>query len=136
MTMSSSGEAWLVYDGECPFCSTYVRLLRFRQSVGTVHLIDARDGGPLVDELAAAGFDLDEGMALKMGGRVYHGSDCVHAIALLSGDLSAFNRFNAWIFKSPARAKRVYPLLRAGRNAALALLGRRRLHGGRNAANP
>jgi predicted DCC family thiol-disulfide oxidoreductase YuxK len=76
--MSSSGEAWLVYDGECPFCSTYVRLLRFRQSVGTVHLIDARDGGPLVDELAAAGFDLDEGMALKMGGRVYHGSDCVH----------------------------------------------------------
>ena len=49
MTMSSSGEAWLVYDGECPFCSTYVRLLRFRQSVGTVHLIDARDGGPLVE---------------------------------------------------------------------------------------
>ena len=134
--MSETGKAWLVYDGECPFCSAYVKLLRFRQSVGTVHLIDARGGGPLVDELIAAGIDLDEGMALKMGGRVYHGSDCVHAIALLSGDLSAFNRFNAWVFKSPRRARYLYPVLRAGRNAALALLGRRRLHAGREAANP
>lgn len=126
--MSVSTEAWLIYDGGCPFCSAYVQLFRFREAVGTVHLIDAREGGPLVDELVQSGMDLDEGMVLKMAGRLYHGDDCVHALALMSGDQSFFNRLNAWVFKSPARSRFLYPILRAGRNAALALLGRRKLH--------
>ncbi|CAN0407117.1 unnamed protein product, partial [Scytosiphon promiscuus] len=32
----------IVYDGECPFCSQYVKMLRIHESVGTVRLIDAR----------------------------------------------------------------------------------------------
>lgn len=130
--------ASLVYDGECPFCSAYIRLLRFRASTGAVDLIDARGGGPLVDEIVAAGLDLDDGMVLKMAGRFYHGDDCIHALALMSGGSTLFNRVNAWIFKSPARARLLYPMLRAGRNAALRLLGRRKLSlGGQNApANP
>lgn len=120
-------EAWVVYDGECPFCTAYVRLLRLRESAGRVHLVDARLGGPVVEEIARAGLDLDEGMALKIGGRIYHGDDCIHALALLSGDVGLFNRINAWVFRSPARARVLYPLLRAGRNTALRLLGRRKL---------
>ncbi len=120
-------EAWLVYDGECPFCSAYIRFLKFRESAGAVELIDARAGGPVVDEIIAAGLDLDEGMVLKMAGRFYHGDDCIHALALMSGESTVFNRFNAWIFKSPARARLLYPILRTGRNAALRLLGRRKL---------
>jgi len=124
---SKAPAAWLVYDGECPFCSAYIKFLRFRESAGAVELIDARGGGPLVDEIVAAGLDLDEGMVLKMGGRIYHGDDCIHALALMSGGSTLFNRANAWIFKSPARARVLYPMLRAGRNAVLRLLGRRKL---------
>ncbi|MFO1070638.1 MAG: DCC1-like thiol-disulfide oxidoreductase family protein [Geminicoccaceae bacterium] len=113
--------AWLVYDGECPFCRRYAALVRLRQSVGEVRLVDARAGGPLVREVEAAGLDLDEGMVLKVGGRLYHGADCIHAIALLASPSGPFNRLNAAIFRSSRLAALLYPLLRAGRNAALRL---------------
>ena len=119
--------AWIVYDGQCPFCSRYVRLVRIRESLGRVELVDARNGGPLVDELRAAGADLDEGMVLKMDGRLYHGEDCVHMLALLSTPSGLFNRANAAIFRSRRASKLLYPMLRAGRNAALRLLGRTKI---------
>jgi predicted DCC family thiol-disulfide oxidoreductase YuxK len=119
-------EAWLVYDGECPFCSRYVQYVRVREHV-KLHLVNARDGGPLVDEMRAQGLDLDEGMVLKMGGRYYHGADCIHVLATLSTPSSAFNRINARIFSSPTLSRSIYPVLRAGRNGVLALLGRSKL---------
>lgn len=36
------GPVEVVYDGECPFCASYVALLRLRERVGEVRLIDAR----------------------------------------------------------------------------------------------
>jgi len=118
-----SPEAYLVYDGDCPFCSAYVRYVRVRENV-QLRLINARDGGDLVDEIVEAGFDLDQGMVLKIGGRFYHGADCVHVLASLSSASNAFNRINARIFRSPVLAAALYPVLRSGRRVALALLGR------------
>ena len=126
--MTAPDEFYLVYDGDCPFCSAYVQFVRFRDAVGTVHLIDARDGGGIVDDIRAAGFDLDEGMVLKAGNRLYHGADCINALALMSGGSGLFNKLNAWIFKSPLRAKVLYPILRTGRNVALWLLRRQKIH--------
>jgi predicted DCC family thiol-disulfide oxidoreductase YuxK len=120
-------EVLIVYDGQCPFCSRYVKLVRLRESLGQVRLVDAREGGPIVEELQRAGVDLDEGMALKLDGRLYHGHDCIHMLALLSTPSSAFNRLNAALFRSPRAARLLYPVLRAGRNAALRLLGRSKM---------
>jgi predicted DCC family thiol-disulfide oxidoreductase YuxK len=119
--------AWIVYDGQCPFCSRYVQLVRLRDSLGGVELIDARKGGPVVDEVRSAGADLDDGMVLKMDGRLYHGEDCVHMLALLSTPSGLFNRANAAIFRSRSASKLLYPMLRAGRNATLRLLGRSKI---------
>lgn len=119
--------AWIVYDGECPFCSAYVKLVRLRDTIGDVRLANARDGGPIVEEVRRAGFDLDEGMALKYQGRIYHGADCMNLLALLSTPSSAFNRVNGLMFRSPAVSRILYPVLRAGRNATLRLLGRRKI---------
>jgi predicted DCC family thiol-disulfide oxidoreductase YuxK len=116
--------AWIVYDGQCPFCSRYVQLLRLRESLGAVRLIDAREGGPIVEELQRARVDLDEGMVLKLDDRLYHGHDCIHVLALLSTPSGLFNRINAAVFRSPLAARMLYPVLRAGRNAVLRLLGR------------
>jgi hypothetical protein len=77
--------------------------------------------------MRARGLDLDEGMVLKMGGRYYHGADCIHVLATLSTPSSAFNRINARIFSSPTLARTLYPVLRTGRNGVLALLGRSKL---------
>ena len=121
------GDAWLVYDGDCPFCSRYVQYLRLREAAGPVRLVNAREGGPLVDELRRAGLDLDEGMVLKLGGRYYHGADCIHALALLSSSSGLFNRINAKVFHSPVLSRALYPVLRAGRNTVLRMLGRTKI---------
>jgi predicted DCC family thiol-disulfide oxidoreductase YuxK len=120
-------KATIVYDGQCPFCSRYVKLVRLRESLGQVRLVNAREGGPIVEELQRAGVDLDEGMALKLDGRLYHGQDCIHMLALLSTPSSAFNRLNAALFRSPRAARLLYPVLRTGRNTALRLLGRSKI---------
>lgn len=123
----SSQTAWLIYDGECPFCSAYVRLVRLRDTIGELHLVNARDGGPLVDEIISADLDLDEGMVLKWNDRLYHGADCIRMVAMMSTPSTAFNRLNMMVFRSPALSCILYPILRTGRNGALWLLGRRKL---------
>jgi len=45
-------------------------------------------------------------------------------LALLSTPSSGFNRLNAALFRSPTASRLLYPVLRAGRNAVLRLLGR------------
>ena len=124
---TETAEVLIVYDGQCPFCSRYVKLVRLRESLGEVRPVNAREGGPIVEELQRAGVDLDEGMALKLDGRLYHGHDCLHMLALLSTPSSAFNRVNAALFRSPRAARLLYPVLRAGRNTALRLLGRSKI---------
>lgn len=120
-------ETYLIYDGECPFCSRYVRYSRFREAVGSVRLIDARSDAPEVRAARERGFDLDDGMLLRLDGRDYHGADCLNRVALMSSDSGLFNRVNRALFRWPAVSAVAYPLLRAGRNATLRLLGRSRL---------
>ena len=119
--------AWIVYDGDCPFCTRYARLVRLRESLGPLALVDARKGGPLVAEVRAAGLDLDEGMVLKLDGRLHHGAEALNLIALLSSPWGGFNRINRALFRSARMARLAYPALRAGRNAALRLLGRKKI---------
>ena len=124
MVSDDPPDAVLIYDGQCPVCSSYVRYLRIKESVGKVALINARDGGPCVEKIRVAGLDLNEGMVLDYGGRLYHGADCVHMMAMLSSNSGAFNRLNALMFKNPTAAKLLYPVMRAGRNLLLRILGR------------
>ena len=77
------------------------------------------------EEIRQAGLDLDDGMVVKTGGRLYHGGDCLHVLAMLSTRAGLFNRLIGAIFRSPRLSRALYPSLRAGRNAALRLLGRK-----------
>ena len=67
--MSKTQDILLVYDGDCPACNYYSKLARIRKSVGQLILVDAREGGPVMDEITAAGLDIDQGMVLKVGDR-------------------------------------------------------------------
>lgn len=121
------GSNWLLYDGECPFCSSYVSYVRLRETVGPVTLADAREHPQLVAEARSLGYDIDEGMVLKLDGHYYFGGDCIHALSLLTTSSGLFNRLNRSLFKSRTVARLAYPLLRTGRNLALVVLGRRRI---------
>ena len=125
LQQTSAEDNWLVYDGDCPFCSAYVHMLRLREAIGAVRLIDAREGGPEVARVIEKGMDLDSGMVLCHEGKLYHGADCVHRIALLTTPNRAFNRLNAWVFRHEWLSRLLYPVLRFGRACALRLLGRK-----------
>lgn len=124
----SSLDVVLVYDKQCPFCDHYCRMVRIRQAVGHLELVDAREPSAVMDEITRAGLDIDQGMVLKMGGRLYYGADAIHALSLLGSRSGLFNRFNAWVFSSPRRAQRLYPLLRACRNVLLKCLGKTKVN--------
>ena len=116
----------MLYDGKCPFCSRYVRLMRLRKAVDLT-LVDARQPSDALDKALAEGFCIDEGMVLKLEGSFYHGEAALHMLALLSSRSTAFNRVTGLLFRSPRLARMAYPTLRAGRNLALRLIGQSKL---------
>ena len=124
----SENKLVLVYDDECPVCRNYVQMLRIRESIGELKLVNARDGGELVDEITAKGINLDQGMVLIMDGKTYYNSDTIHALALISSPSGIVNRFNYWIFKSKYRSYFLYPILRFLRGVLLTILGKKKLN--------
>lgn len=121
-----AGNVVVVYDGECPFCASYVTMLRLREVAGNVDLVDARSDAP-VAVWARGRFDLDEGMAVRLHGAWHTGGDAVQALALLTGPSNVLNRLHYAIFRHRGVSRFLYPGLRAGRNLALRLLGRKKI---------
>lgn len=121
----------VIYDGDCPFCSQYVKMTRLRESVGKVVLVNARDPDlevqREVQRVTNLGFDLNDGMAAVYRGQIYHGHHCLNLIAGLTTASGPFNRLNALIFRNKRTSQFLYPLLRAGRNATLRALGRSKI---------
>lgn len=114
----------IVYDGLCPFCSAYAHMLRLKESAGPVRLLDAREDAELVAALDGAGKPVNQGMSVFYAGRVYYGADAIHILALLASRSGLANRAIARLLRNERLAKTAYPLLRAGRNLGLKLLGR------------
>lgn len=118
----------LIYDKDCPACNAYCQLVRIRQSVGELTLINAREDSAILRELTAQGLDIDQGMVLKMGDKLYYGSDAIYMLSLLSSRSGLFNRLNYHLFKSRKVANWLYPVLRACRNILLKLLRKRKIN--------
>jgi predicted DCC family thiol-disulfide oxidoreductase YuxK len=115
----------IIYDGQCPFCSSYVSLMRLRKTAGQVELVDARSKDPRVAAAAAAGLDLDLGMVVLWGNRRFFGKDAVHLLATLSASGGMLNGVQRALFGSPRRAAVLYPVLARGRRLFLRVVGRR-----------
>lgn len=117
------GQVRLVYDGECPLCSNYARFLKLKQSVKELALIDARQGGPVVEEVRSLPHDLNDGMVAVVDGRHYVGHEALNVLALLAERRGVFNRINRLAFSSPAAARLAFPWLKLGRRLLLKLKG-------------
>lgn len=114
----------IYFDGECPFCTRYVKMLRLKQSLGEIALIDLRSDPERRAELQNEGFDLDQGMVVETEGRRLGGADATNALALMSTPSNLFNRLNQIVFAQPALSATIYPVLRSGRWFTLFLMGR------------
>jgi predicted DCC family thiol-disulfide oxidoreductase YuxK len=121
-------EILLIYDKECPACDNYCQIVRIRDTVGVLKIVNAREKSSVMDEITQRGLDIDQGMILKMGNQIYYGSDAIHALALISSRSGVFNRLNYWVFKSKMLSKILYPILRFFRNLLLRILGKRKIN--------
>ena len=124
----SRPEILLIYDKECPACDTYCQIIKIRETVGDLKIIDAREKSKVLDEITNLGLDIDQGMVLKMGSQIYYGSDAIHTLALISAHSGLLNRINYWIFRSKLVASWLYPVLRLFRNLLLKMLGKTKIN--------
>ncbi|MCA0901361.1 DCC1-like thiol-disulfide oxidoreductase family protein [Microbulbifer agarilyticus] len=127
-TRPENQEILLLYDKQCPMCDYYCNLVRIREDLGHLTLIDARDDSALLNEVTRRGLDIDQGMVLKVGDQLYYGSDAIHVLSLLGGRSGFFNRLNYVIFRSEKVAHVVYPGLRSVRNLILKILGKTKIN--------
>ena len=119
----------LIYDGECPVCTAYS--CNVDAGPAQVRRVNARSGNAEVQKAIEAGVDLDDGMVVLHQGKLYHGADAMHRMAMLSPKSGLRNRINRLMFGNLAVARATYPVLRAGRNTLLRLLGRKKIGAGK-----
>jgi predicted DCC family thiol-disulfide oxidoreductase YuxK len=121
-------ELALIYDGECPVCTAYSCSVDVDAGkAGSVRRINARSDDALVRQAKEAGLDLDDGMVVVHQGRLYHGADALNIMARMAPQKGLGNRLNRLAFSNPTVSRAAYPFLRAGRNALLKLLGRKKI---------
>ena len=124
-----SDDLAIIYDAECPVCTAYSCSVEIApDSAPDVRRINARDGDDaLVRQAKEAGLDLDEGMVVAHKGQLYHGADALNIMARLAPKRGLGNRLHRLAFGSRSFSRLVYPLLRAGRNTLLKILGRTKI---------
>jgi predicted DCC family thiol-disulfide oxidoreductase YuxK len=121
----------LIYDGQCPVCTAYSGAVSVDpKDAGSIDRIDARSNHPLVAAARAAGLDLDDGMVVVYQGALHHGADALHLMATLAPRKGIRNRLNRLFFGNRTISRVAYPFLRAGRNALLKILGRKKIGAG------
>lgn len=123
-----SREVVVVYDKQCPACDYYCNMVRIRESVGCLVLVDAREAGPIMDDITARGWDIDQGMVVKVGTELYYASDAIHALSLLGTNRGWFNRVSYWAFRSRTVSRVLYPALKFFRNFLLKVLGKTKIN--------
>ena len=121
----SSQDDFLLYDGECPFCSFYARRSEFRTPDGRpLTLIDANRAPELLAGLRGQGCEVDEGMVLVSGGRRYQGAEAMTALEAMTSGAGWCGGLSKWFASSPARVRAFYPWFQRLRRAALWVKGR------------
>ena len=126
-------ETVILYDGECPFCTSFAKLVRLRETVGAVRIVDARKGGPELDAVRAAGLDIDEGNVVleawdgTRAAAIHHGPGAQMWLAARSQRWHPVGLFLRTLFATPALGRLSYPVLKGTRNLALRLMGRSKI---------
>ena len=125
---NAADEILVVYDWECPACALYCRQVSVRPSAGALRLVNAREPTAAMEEITKARFDIDQGMVVKIGSRLYYGSDAIHALALFSSRSDLFNKLSYFTFRSAMLSRIFYPGLRACRNLLLKVMGKTKIN--------
>ncbi len=117
----------IIYDGQCPFCASYVTYCRLRDAFDEVTLTDARKAPERIAAYRAEGIEINRGMIVIHGGITHHGRDAMDQLARLTRPAGIFQCLMRALLHWPPLGTLVYGALRLGRDAILAMLGRKRI---------
>ena len=114
----------VIYDGDCPFCSSYVAYCRLKEAFPDVTLTNARAVPDRVAGYRGKGMDINKGMIVIYGDAVYFGDRAMAILSQISRPHGFLQGIMRLLFRWPAVAGIFYGALRLGRDGALFLLGR------------
>lgn len=116
---------YLLYDGECPACRSYVAFSRLRRLYPDLQVLDAREQPQLVGDLRAQGYEINEGMVLRLDDAIHFGPEATRKIAELGQTSpSAVTRVGLAAIGSAPWSRALYPWLNRARMLLLRSLGR------------
>ncbi len=115
----------IIYDGECPFCTNFVKSYVIRKNAGDMELINAREMPLLVQELRSKGMEINDGMVVIWREHHYYGAEGMHLLSILGAESGIFNMLNRFLFCNRNVAVAIYPVLVVGRRITLSLLRRK-----------
>lgn len=118
---------FLIYDGDCPFCSRYADFVQLRDSIG-LRLVDARSSRALVTEAEERGLDLDAGMVLVLSDRTLQGEEAVAELEQLLTSPTLSHRLFRRLASSRVLRGGAYPILLLLRRVLLFMRGRALIH--------
>ena len=114
---------FLIYDGACPMCRNFAKVVKIRKAVGKFEIINARTDNKLVKEVQKLGYDLDNGIVVIYSGNYYYGKEAMNILAILSSNSDWVNKISAFIFRSKALTFTLYPILKFIRRCLLFVIG-------------
>ena len=110
---------YLIYDGDCILCRNSAQAIKIKQAIGNLEIINARETHPLVTEVMALGYNLNEGIIVKYQNQYYYGARAVNFLALVGSSSDTFNKLNSVLFKSKIISAFLYPIFKLVRNVLL-----------------
>lgn len=115
-------ELTLLYDGECPICRQYSLYLELKKKYD-IRIVNARSVPELIKQLYDKGFDINRGMILIDGDKIYHGHEVLIQMRLLTKQEGFFDKLNSYFLSFPLFVKFIYPFIKAFRKVLLFFLG-------------
>ena len=122
--MGPAPDSFVLYDGDCPVCRSYMALAQLRRLRPDIAILNARDEPDLVAALRRDGHEINDSILVRLGPDIYEGAKATGLIAELGSDNPWTRRMALYAIGGGPWASALYPWLRATRNLLLRLMGK------------
>ena len=120
-----SDKILFIYDGECPFCNHFAKLLELKSSLAEFEILDGRKNLAILSRLYKQGYDLNKGAILIKNEDILHGADAINWICSeISEPSDSLLEALRIIFTSNKRTNILFPFLLWARRLSLTIKGK------------
>lgn len=123
--MRENNSVKVVYDGECPFCKSFVYLTNLKKLGYEVSLINARDKSDDIVRDIAKIYNLDEGMVVIIDNDILYGSDAARFLTTGFRATNLLALMYYLLLRNEKFAEFFYPILVKARKFYFRVVGKK-----------